>query len=281
MISDFIFDGKALSDYGYILIFTEESERIPVSVMTFDTIKSIRSDELHRVGYNYESPYTATFMILKNECVHDDLFLSTDDISELTKWLCRKQYKWFRFVDEDDNDEIWYKVYFQVNKEFAGDKCIGLTLTLTASTPYGYTREFENHYGTEVASTGGSFTVNINSDEEGYIYPDAIVTIGNIPQRGTLRLSNKAESRATLLSNCVSGEVITFIGGDTQQISSTNTHDFIREFNYQFPRFINTYDSHTNDFNIYVSGGTYPDEWITYSCTVTFKYRGIRKVGLD
>ena len=98
MISDFIFDGRALSEFGYILVFENTEDTMDTSNMEMKTIKGARNDKSLGVGYSYGDNLPATSLIMKDFCKFpdDDLNLTDDDVSELTRWLCRKQYKWFK-----------------------------------------------------------------------------------------------------------------------------------------------------------------------------------------
>ena len=262
MLTDFIYDGRALSDFGYVLVFDNNEEELDISSIELNTISSARNDRSYNVGYKYSENYSRTFYITKNPCVdNEDEFLSDYDISELSRWLCRKQFNWFRYIDEDmeSNDEIWYKGYFTAKKSYVGDNVWGLQLTLHTDSPYGYTRPIVGKY------TSSSFAVNVNSDEEGYIYPD--ITI-QMQESGDLTLTNTTEGRSTTLAGCVSGEVIHLFGYDIQQINSTASHDYINQFNYKFPRLWYSYGNTINNFTV------------NRNCIITMEYREIRKVGL-
>ena len=260
MVSDFIFDSRTLSSFGYILIFTNTDDMPNVSNMEMDTIKGARNDRAYSVGYKYGENYSSTYSVMKNTCENpDDEYLTDADVSELTRWLCRKQYKWFKFIDDENDDEVWYKAMWTVSKEYAGDKIIGLNITLHTNAPYGFSKEIIHTY------TEPSFMVHVDSDEEGYIYPD--VTI-NILQGGTLRLTNVAENRTTQLKNCVAGETINIMGYEQQQITSTVNHDYVNEYNYKFPRLCSKYMDYNNNFTV------------NLNCEIIIKYREIRKVGL-
>jgi hypothetical protein len=277
MVSDFIFDGKLLSDFGYIAIQQDSEETPDVSAMKFDTIQGARTDKAHRVSYNYEQNYTTTFTLIKNSCdlEGDDLgFLNTYEISELTRWLARKQYKWFREIDdnEENEDDIWYEVQNRITKEYVGENVVGLNITVEANTPYGYTREIS----VVKDDVTEPFELYVSSDEEGYIYPDIVISITT---PGTLVINNENEDRATRIKNCTVGETITIYGDDLQQIvSSIADRDFSNDFNYVFPRLCNLYEQGGNVLDVYMtdeSGATK-----TYSVSLTFTYRGIRKVGM-
>ena len=277
MVTDFIFDGQALSDYGYVL-FLEGEEDIVVSNMTFETIKGARSDASQNVGYTYGEPYSTTFTIMKNMCVYegDEQFLTRDDISEMVRWLSQKQFKWFRFIDDKDNDEIWYKVQIQINKVSAGDYCYGLKLVVTANAPFGYTREITRKLiGVE---NGDTFEMPIVGDEYGYYYPDVEVTINNGSVLNLMNLtahSMELQGSVTSLANCKSNEVINFYGDNIMQIVSTNEdHEMGTDFTYRFPMLVASPGINSNTFKV-------NDDYENINCDITMKYRGIRKVGFE
>lgn len=270
MVNDFIFDGKALSDFGYIC-FLEDEEYIAISNMTFETIKGAQTDASQQVGYSYEEPYSTTLTIIKNHCDYngEELFLTRDDISEMVRWLSQKQYKWFRFIDTDDNDEIWYRVQIKINKYSAGDNCIGLQLVITANAPYGYTKEITK----TVLSGETEFEIPIMSDEYGEFYPNVRVVIdsdGDFSIRNETASAMGVGGYITSLNNCIADEQITFYGENIMQIESTNTHDYGRDFNYKFPVLVTPYSSSNNVIRI---TGVF--------CTIIYSYRGIRKVGFE
>lgn len=268
MINDFIFDGRQLSDFGYIAIFEGSQDEVDVSVMQYEEIKAALSDISYKVSHSYENNLTSTFHIMKDPCefYDEDSYMTNDEISELTKWLARKQYKWFRFIDEDDNDEIWYKAQFQVKKEFVGDKVVGLILTLNTNAPYGFTREFVNKYEIREASPE-PYKIIVASDEEGQIFP-GVKIISKSSQDFSLTIEFNGKQIETKIDNCVADEEIT-LGGENLQISSSVDHDFTTDFNYVFPCINNLYGNSVN--TLYFGDGNYDIE---------LAYRGIRKVGL-
>lgn len=270
MVDDFIFDGVSLSDFGYICLLSDESETIEVSNMGFSTIKGARTDDSQQTSYSYGDNYSTTFTIIKNPCAYNEenQFLTRDEISELTRWLARKEYKWFRFIDTEDNDEIWYKAQFNIDKEYAGDNVYGLTLTLNTNAPFGYSNILQTIY--ENFDSSEDKAVIVSSDDEGYIYPDVTITV---LQAGNVKLVNDEEHRHTTILNCIQNEVITIKGAGVNQISSTNqNHNFAEDFNYNFPRLVKEYGNDRNIFSIPNTGTP---------INIKFEYRGIRKVGLE
>ena len=266
LIEDFIFDGVQLSDFGYIICSFDSSVGIttsPVSENTYEEIKSSNSNISHKVSQSYDSNLSRVIQICKNPC-SNEMELSNDDVSEITKWLCRKDYKWFRWIDLEDDDEIYYEAKINIQKIELGNK-IGFELNITTNRPYGLTRMFDTTFEFD---SNSKKSINIYSDEEGYIYPDVII---ELKESGNLEIINEFENRITSIKNCNVGEIITIIGNDTQQIvTSDNTHDLSESFifNYNFLRLCNLYGNSTNMISV------------NLKCNITIKYRGIRKVGI-
>lgn len=260
---DFIFDGERLSDKGYMICYDGvNEEELPVSSMVYDTIKASLSDVVHKVAHNYEENYTRTFAIMKSPCDNNDYYLTESNISALTRWLVRKQYKVFRYIDDDATTPhtIWYKTQNTINKIYYGDKVVGLNITVNTNAPYGFANE------TSVTWSDTSKTISVSTDEEGYIYPNITITC---LAAGNLTIKNSRESRTTQINNVIANEIITITGGDVQQISSSvNGHDLSVDFNYVFPRLCATYSNKSNTITTNLSSNK------------TLSYCGIRKVGL-
>ena len=237
------------------------------SEMSYENIQAPRSDIRRIIGTKYDNVYTRTIGIIKNPCGGDqeDFYLTNDDISEMTKWLCRKTYRWFRWVDDDDlTDEVWHEVKFNVANEEIGGRVTGLNLTIETNRPYGLTRNIKNKWDT---TSNSRHIVIIKSDEEGYIYPDMTI---KVKEGGDISFTNLFDDRQTEIKNCAGGEIITIHGGDVLQIESSNeNHDLSLDFNYVFPRFVSTYETNSN--NVFTATG---------AAEVLMEYRGIRKVGI-
>lgn len=281
----FIFDGQSLEDFGYIMLSDGDSqeENMAVSKMGYVNTKVPMSDVSHVVATSYEERLTRTILIVKNPCVFgDNLDLTNDDISEMSKWLCRKTYKWFRYYDEDDlTDEVWYKVMCTIDKKEMGDTVVGLIITITADAPYGYTKEIVNTWTfPDITDPWGhpdrtsSYTIDVHSDEEGYIYPDITITISPDQLSQDFTITNTYDGRQTKLGLVVSGDTFQFLGGDVQQLIPTfdseaiYVRDISHMYNYKQPRLCNQYNNYANTFTV------------NCGCSVEMKYRGIRKVGL-
>lgn len=267
MITDFLFDGKELSSFGYILCSFDSVtfETMPVSGLTYHTIQAPLADTVRKVSASYDSSLSRTITICKRTCDANRLLqITADDISELSRWLCRRDYKWFRFITDDTTgmDEVYYEAQFNIQKVMFGDRCVGLSLTVNTNRPYGLTPEITVYARPDKED---AMNISVYSDEEGYLYPDMVITLR---EAGTLEITSETDGRVTRITDCMADEVI-HIHGDILQIESTNGTGSISErFNYQFPRLCNTFEHSENilSFNL--------------NCDVELKYRGIRKVGI-
>lgn len=265
-ITDFVFDDKKLSDFGYMLcVFDNAStETKPVSEITFNTFKAPKSDKWIKISNKYNDPLTTTLQICKKNCnnENDEFYITDDDMSEIVKWLCRKQYKQFRLLDYKYND-VYFEAQINVEKIVFGDNIIGLELNVQTNRPYGLTDLYDLDFST---NENNKFSITVDTDEEGILYPD-IVTIKCL-ENGDLSFTNEFDNSNTTIENCVSGEVITFDCKTLQITSNIDTHDIYNGFNYTYPHLCSMYENYKNDFVCNIKA------------KINVKYRGIRKVGL-
>lgn len=265
MIQDFLFDGQTLSGFGYMICSFDSSGSNStefVSNMSYTEIKSPLSNISHKVSASYENNLSRTIQICKKNCNDSDYNITNDELSELSRWLCRQDYKWFKWIDDEDDDEIFYQVHITLKKIEIHDNKVGFELDIISNRPYGMTNEIKENYNNADYSP---IRLDVYSDEEGYIYPDLII---KIKENGNLKITNTYENRITQINNCEAGEIITIIGNDVRQIMSNSEHDLSFDFNYIFPRLCSMYNQSNNEIII------------NLNCDIEIKYRGVRKVGI-
>lgn len=266
-IIDFVFDKKKLSDFGYVICNFEGIDigAKPVNEIIFNTFKAPQSDKWLKISNSYESPLTTTIQICKNNCknIHKDFYITNREISELSKWLCRKQYKPFLFLNEM-YDDIYFEAQIKISKIKFGNNIIGLELVITTNEPYGRTSTYNIDIDTEV---NREFSIIVDTDDEGILYPD-IVTIKCLND-GDLSLINNNDNSNTMIRNCINNEVLTFDGKTLQITSNIENHKIYNDFEgYVFPHLCSKYDNYKNDFTC------------NMNAKIHIEYRGIRKVGL-
>lgn len=271
------FDGIKLSDYGMMICTFDSSGGIETvssgADITFNTIKPTGSNHFRYINAKYEEAYTTTFQICKNPCtIHDAMYLSKNEVSGLQRWLCRKDgFHRFAVIQEDLKDIFWNATFTSKEIQVNG-RTVGLELTMFTDSPYAYLNIGTISYS---PSSGEEFKLYDMSDEVGTIYP--LVTIccrGN----ALIELKNNMETNENRRPkiNVIDGETIT-LDGKNKIISSSNperTQEILAgNFNFYFPRIINTFN---NRENVYTLISDNPN----FSCTITFSYNPIVKVGL-
>lgn len=262
---DFVFDGQSLSDHGYMICSFDslDIEKVPVSSATFNTIKAPKSNKHKKTSINYGDNLTTTLSICKKDCSGDDTYMTADDISEITRWLCRREYKKFHKILDDKDmshfNEMYYEVQIVANKIVWHDEVLGMELTINNNSPYGY-------QDLPIKKTNcTSFSVPVYSDEEGWIYPYVSI---KTRASGNLILTNTTTREVTRINNCAANEVITFNQLVMQVTSNTSDHDLASNFNYNFPRLLNEYGNYINNYTTNIS------------CDIEVRYQGLRKVGI-
>ena len=179
MITDFIFDEQELSGFGYIIVDFNSSSELDISTvsdMSFTDVKSPLSNVSHNVATSYGENLSRTIQIMKNPCDNDVLDITNDDLSELSRWLCRKDYKLFKWVDDEDDDEIFYEVQIKLRKIELGNGRVGVELDIISNRPFGFTREITNNISlsSPITVSPGVIlsydTTRFPADNTGYVY---------------------------------------------------------------------------------------------------------------
>ena len=272
---DFEYDGKRLSDYGCIVCNISNSSDLNTvnigSQITFNTVNLPQQNKFKIMSTQYNEAYTTTFEIGKFNCNNrDEYVFSPEEISELMRWLNKRNYNKFKMIYKDGEcSNIYYMGSFNIQMiTFAGN-VIGLELTLQTNAPFGYYEPIE--YIMEFSTGKEEFSMYDMSDEAGYIYP-RIVTIECL-KKGNLVINNSKDGkRNTVINNCVKGEIITLDGENKIIESSVNHLKLYNDFNYNFIKISND-DSNNVDRN----QNTFT---VSLPCNISFTYSPICKMGI-
>lgn len=266
--TNFEYAGEKLSDYGMIMCHLDSNSGLETvssgADITFNQVKSSGSNKFNLYYYTYESVYTTTFQICKNPCLgesQNEMHLSTDEISALQRWLCRKEYHRFK-IDQDGYEFIYWNTTFSSKQIELNGQIIVLELTLYTDAPFAYIDEISIEHD---CSADISFDLYDSSDEIGYIIPSMKI---KFLSNGNFILTNSMDNKIMKISNCIAGEIIDIDGKNQLIFSSMPSHNIAKDFNYFFPKIINTYENRCNTFT--------PN----LDCEIKITYSPIRKVGL-
>lgn len=267
-MKDFEFDGKRLSDFGMIICsFGDKGlETIEGANTTFNTIPTLSGSKSELVSVEYEDNLEKTIQICKYTCNGGIEEISSSLFRELTGWLSRKKFLKLRFLDESHID-LYYLAKIDVSKIELDSRLVGLELSIQTNSPHAFKNE--RLITIKNAETDGKHSINDTSYEEGHIYPNVEITIGDIgTEKKTLIIYNEIENRKTTIKNCVANEVITMDYPIIESNNETHNKTLQNDFNWQFFRVANTYENSRNDLTI------------SLPCTIKIKYSPIVKVGL-
>lgn len=262
---DFEFDNLRLSDFGCMTCNFDSVDIENVSAgsqITFNTTPTHSGKKHLLTSTTYDECLTAEFDICKNMCdtlYKDFEYFTTDEERDIMRWLNRREFREFRLL-APGYEGIYFEGSFNVETVRLGDKILGFHLTLTTNRPFGLqdTKIWEFDL-----PDGGTYKLYDDSDEIGYIYADMTITC---LQAGTLKIQNSMDNRIVQITNCSQGEVITF--KHPILTSSLVSHKIMDDFNYAFPKIINTYENRTNIFTF------------SLPCKCTISYNPIAKVGI-
>ncbi len=279
---DFEYANERLSDYGMMICnFNSSGGTEAVSSgadITFSQAKASGSSRFSLYSFSYENAYTATFQICRlpnRSKAGRALYLTPDEVTAIQRWLCRREYHRFK-IDQDGYRNIYWNAVFQSKQIMLNGQIAGLELTMYTDAPYAYLDEIHIEY---TCHGGMPFQLYDESGETGYIRPELEITIlsdqyidgeGNLQQtkRGIFVLSNSMDNKFMQISNCSVGEVLNIDGKNQMIFSTDEEHDVAKDFNYFYPKIINTYD---DKLNIYTP---------SLDCKIRFSYSPIRKIGL-
>jgi len=243
-ISDFYYDSIRLSEFDggkYMIAYFTTDETPKEGERVIHQSPTFFGREQPYVYTNYEDTLTFTMGIIKNPCVTSKTTISIIEMERLKRWLDRPAPHTFQL--SQNSNSPYYGIYwqgtFKVEEELVGSQRIGATITFTSTSPFAFQAK-KVYSGT--VEKNKSITIKDPSTEIGYIYP--IIEIKCL-QDGTFEMYNEYDQRHTIVQNCKKNEELTF-AKYLQISSSDSTHKLSDDFNYQFLRIGNNYESNVN-----------------------------------
>ena len=238
--TDFTYDGTQLSTLGYMVCTFGNASGEDISngsKLDFTTVAQDNGRKYSLANSQYSECITATFSICKNPCAQNYTpAMSVADISKITAWLNRKQFKKFK-INATDFTDIFFEGSFNISRVEYGGETIGLNLELITNRPFALKEEVST---TLSFSANQERTINFTTDEIGDIYPKMIVTFGANSFGLTVKDSNNNVISTTSITSVTSGNTRTL------EYPMIYPDSNIDGFNFEFPKFrkstTNTYD---------------------------------------
>lgn len=229
---DFVFDGQKASDYDLIICsFDGELQAASGGEAEYNVVKPPDSDTYSFYGAQYNSVLEWSFSIMKNPCnfEDEDLFLSKHEQRQIIKWLQRRDnYHWFSFIEEDDEEEICYKVTINMVPHQINGKTIGFDLIVTANSRFGFSPLIKRK---AIINKNSSLILYVDTDTNNYILP--VVTISS--STGELRIKNTSDYSAKDLKITVDGNQKIRMDAENEIVTGLTDPNY---FNWSFLRLV-------------------------------------------
>lgn len=266
---DFEYAEHSLSDYGFIICdFNSKDDANTIDIgakIKFNTVSHNKGASQSLVGIEYEDCIETTFHICRNPDIFDDKEITTEEYLEIVRWLNRKRFYKFHFIDdENERTPCYYNVSFNVSKVVIADRLVGIELEMHTDKPFGYSDKIVKTLNFDKFS----FKKNIIdiSDDIGEVVPNIEITIGQIEGKKELTIENTLTNKKMIIDNCVANENI-IINSKTLAISTNiPEHKILNDFNFEFLTIGNKY----NDRKNVISVNNIP-------CNITISYEPIIK----
>lgn len=245
MVTDFIYDGKRLSDFGCTIVLFEDEKKGEIetdSKYSFNHISLMRGKRQPFITSVYEDPLKMEIYIAKDACVIEgdlktsDLIISPTEMTRIKRWLVRPTAHKLSVIG-GGCDNVYWMGSFELEEYIFGDGRIGAHLTFECDAPFGY---YQDVTFTSDLEGDGEYDFNCTSDEIGWLYPNTFEI--TVKQNGNLEITNTSDNRIVKINNCVNGEVIRF--DKNLQISTSATdHKIMNDFNFTYYRINNSLDN--------------------------------------
>lgn len=271
LATDFEYDGIRLSDLGFVICHfggVGGSETIAGSDITFNTVSTRGGMRHHLTSSEYSEGLTATFQICKNLCDGSGEKISIEDYRDITRWLCRREYHKLKFVN-DEFAGIYFEASFNVNKIEVGGRLCGFELSIFTNRPYAIAESVTINIDAD--GTDDIIRIYNVSDEEGFIYPDMKITIGDIgDEHKTLEIFNKTSNRKMTIRNCSADEEIEIKYPMITSLPLSHNHNktIMKDFDWVFFNLASSFHDNLNEITV------------NLPCSIELSYSPIVKIGI-
>lgn len=231
LASDFIYDGKRLSDLGFIVcgfkgnddFYTPNMANLSFNIQSvFDGKKGIVT------SVKYDDFIKDSFYICKLNCIYGNgklEYITVEELSTITRWLNQKKMCSFKPL-LNGLESIHYMGSFNVKPVYSQRDIVGIELEFISSYPFGY---YDNLlFRFDIDNTNNTKVIHDLSDEVGYIYADMDITCKS---SGDMIIKNSIEDRDVVIKDCRENELISL----TYPMIKSNMRDDIQDsFNFKF-----------------------------------------------
>lgn len=258
-INDLCYNGKKLSDYGFIIAKTIDSTFGLNRDEVVGDMNTVRNTPNH-FGTKYANRLPLKYLITKNPCKNisqNKQRINEDELREIQKWLTSPKTPKCLTVDASESTtREYYGVFTEVEPYEYGD-LYGIEITFTCNAPYGFNRNIKEF----ICNITENLIIDNPTDELcEYIYPTIKIkpnqctsfSIQNQSDNNNIMMFNFKELYSEIIIDCNHQRIIADdkllnldeVGWDIYEISDYNNINS-GIFNLYWLRFIPTNNSLT------------------------------------
>lgn len=245
--TDFEYDGKRLSDFGFIICdFNHKKGAVTTEIggkIKFNKIAYHNGKKHSLASTEYSDCIELTFDICKNpdRFDSDNREITDGEFYDIVRWLNQPYFLRMEFRNEEPfARHEYYNASFNLSKITISDKLYGISLKMETDSPFAYGEE--KVVNTTMEELGGLASVYISQafivDSDCVVYPKLIITCR---EAGELSIGNvnhavdpsDADAWCTI-RNCSVGEVITIDCEHETISSSVKNHNLCDDFSFSF-----------------------------------------------
>lgn len=264
MKGNFVFDGRTSEEFGIMACyFNPVSDEYDAGMSSnLETVTNSDGSETFLLSNNYKESISFTLEISKNPCYSKNMAFGKDELRAIVSWLCNPvKYCEFQINEQFYSDETFYAIMTNPKYKIIKGEVYGLSLTVNCNHPYALSSLY-----TYKQTISGSGTIKINnySDEHNKsLYPESVEIQVSSACDITIKNNKEDVNYFTKFTGCSSGEVIK-MNCSHKTISTSASSGIMSRFNKNWLRF--AYGTNTLT--------------VTGNCTITIKFREVRKVGV-
>ncbi len=275
--TEFEFDSISSSTYGlYICSFDGAKSGVSTlgNEITFNTVKSPKSNGWIYTDSIYENPLTFTFQCIKYNCNSGSEPIEARELARIMRWLVRNDgYHYIRFK-YNEWDNVFYNAQLKLQKYEIAGQIYGFEIEVICDAPWGYSEMKEHSFNYNDINKEKTFTLYNYSDEDGALLPDLMKV--EVLEKCDLIISNTFNINGdeknqlinyTIINNCKSGEIL-YMDKNMNIISDCDgcIHSTLSDdFNYSFLTLYSDFKSAKNEIEA------------SHACNITINWREIRK----
>lgn len=191
---DFLYNGKHLSEFGFIMVAPEETDSFG---LTREAVKgTVSSDKtiVPHFGTKYTDVIVLNFFIIKNICSPDNSIVTYQELRAVQSWLTSPKTPKQLIMEPAKYESVEYYGLFTDVTSYEVYGLNGLKLVFTCNSPYA----FENRMFSITSTNSISYSFVCDTDElEEAVYPSIAISPAST---GSFSIKNDREDKTMSFS---------------------------------------------------------------------------------